>query len=93
VTASTVGSVTSERMRETMLEQIDQGERQYPLAVPSGPPMPAGWRSLGALRPDLLEEWHPTLNRQLERSGVDPSRLGTRSERTVWWKCRDCGGS
>jgi hypothetical protein len=31
VTTSTVGPVTRERMRETMLEQIDRGERQYPL--------------------------------------------------------------
>jgi hypothetical protein len=90
--ASTVGPVTRERMRKTMLEQIDQGERHYPLP-PAGPPMPARWRSLGALRPDLLEEWHPRRNRQLERSGIDPSRLGIRSERTVWWKCRDCGHS
>jgi hypothetical protein len=91
VTASTVGPVTRERMRETMFEQIDRGERRYPLATPSGPPTPAAWRSLGALRPELLEEWHPTRNRELERSGVGPGRLGTRSERTVWWKCRECG--
>jgi hypothetical protein len=32
-------TVTRERMRETMLEQIDRGERQYPLP-PSGPPTP-----------------------------------------------------
>jgi DNA-directed RNA polymerase subunit RPC12/RpoP len=76
-----------------MLEQIGRGERQYPLTVPSGPATPPGWRSLGALRPDLLEQLDPTRNREAERSGVDPSRLGTRSERTVWWKCRDCGDS
>jgi hypothetical protein len=60
MTASTVGPATRERMRETMLEQIDRGERHYPLTVPPGPPTSAAWRSLGALRPDLLEDWHPT---------------------------------
>jgi hypothetical protein len=92
VTVSNVGPATRGRMREAMLEQIDRGERLYPLP-PSGPATPAAWRSLAALRPDLLEEWHPARNRELERSGVHPSRLGTRSERTVWWKCRDCGES
>jgi hypothetical protein len=76
-----------------MLEQIDRGARQYPLTARSGPPTPAGWRSLAALRPDLLEEWHPTRNRELERSGLDRGQLGTRSERTVWWECRECGHS
>lgn len=43
-------------------------------------------RSLAAKRPDLLEELHPTRNRE-----VDPSRLGARSSQKLWWRCGTCG--
>jgi hypothetical protein len=87
LTASTVGLETRKRKRETMLEQIDRGERQYPLSVPAGPPTPPRWRSLEVVRPDLLTEWHPARNGSLERAGVEPRQVGAASDRKVWWKC------
>jgi rubrerythrin len=90
VTASTVGPVTSERKRKTMRAQIASGSRGYPL--PKGPrPTPAAWRSFAAARPELVNEWHPRRNRQLEALGVNPRTVGARSDREVWWRCRVCG--
>jgi rubrerythrin len=43
-------------------------------------------RSLATVRPDLAREVHPTRNGE-----VDPRKLGTGSNRTVWWECRTCG--
>jgi len=43
-------------------------------------------RSLAALRPDLVLELHPDLNRAL-----DPYRLGVRSGGKLWWRCANCG--
>jgi hypothetical protein len=45
-------------------------------------------RSLAVVRSDLIEEWHPVLNGEL-----DPYTVAARSEQTVWWRCsyRDCG--
>ena len=45
-------------------------------------------RTLAVVRPDLLKEWHPTRNGEL-----DPLRIAAASERTVWWRCSigDCG--
>jgi rubrerythrin len=42
-------------------------------------------RSLGALRPDLLTEWHPTRNQD-----IDPFAISRGSERKVWWRCGTC---
>jgi hypothetical protein len=42
-------------------------------------------RSLGALRPDLLGEWHPTRNQD-----IDPFAISRGSERKVWWRCGTC---
>ncbi len=44
-------------------------------------------RTLAVVRPDLLEEWHPALNGEL-----DPYTIAAGSERKVWWRCsnRDC---
>jgi len=64
-TTSTVGPVTSERKRETMREQIASGARSYPVGNGARPTPPA-WRSLAAVRPELLAEWHPRRNRKLE---------------------------
>jgi rubrerythrin len=90
VTASTVGPVTSERKREAMREQIASGARSYPL--PTGRwPTPPAWRSLAAVRPELVAEWHPMRNRKLEALGVNPRTVGARSNREVWWRCRVCG--
>ncbi len=42
--------------------------------------------SLKALRPDLLDEWHPTRNQDL-----DPSSISLGSHICVWWRCAICG--
>ncbi len=89
VTASTAGPATRERKRETMLEQIASGVRSYP-GGKRRRPTPAAWRSLAAVRPELLAEWHPTRNRKLEAIGVNPRTVGARSDHDVWWRCRVC---
>jgi predicted nucleic acid-binding Zn-ribbon protein len=43
-------------------------------------------RSLAARAPRLLRELHPTRNPNL-----DPSALGARSDRKMWWRCNTCG--
>lgn len=42
-------------------------------------------KSLGDLHPELLVEWHPDRNQDL-----DPFRLKPASSVKAWWKCRDC---
>jgi len=39
--------------------------------------------SLGTVRPDLAEEWHPTKNKDLTPFDVLPS-----ASRKIWWQCR-----
>jgi rubrerythrin len=43
-------------------------------------------RSLAAREPELLAEWHPTRNDEL-----DPERVAPGSNRWLWWRCSDCG--
>jgi rubrerythrin len=43
-------------------------------------------RSVAALRPDLLELWHPSRNRDL-----DPATIAAQSSQRVWWRCPACG--
>jgi Probable Zinc-ribbon domain len=45
-------------------------------------------RTLAVARPELLKEWHPSRNGDL-----DPHKISVGSERTVWWRCSigDCG--
>ena len=43
-------------------------------------------RSLQALHPGLLAEWHPTRN-----SDVDPANISPGSKQKVWWCCAACG--
>ena len=38
--------------------------------------------SLPTTHPELMREWHPTLNGEL-----DPSKLGAGMTKKVWWKC------
>ncbi len=83
---STVAPETAERKRETMLAQIASGERdQSVLGQPSPPTVPK-WRSLMVLHPQLMDEWHPTHNRDL-----DPYNVGQCSRPKIWWRCRECG--
>lgn len=42
-------------------------------------------RSLAALHPELLTEWHPSRNK-----GIDPFRYSPGSRKTVWWRCAKC---
>ncbi|GAA5505288.1 zinc-ribbon domain-containing protein [Novipirellula caenicola] len=39
-------------------------------------------KSIGHLRPDLMDQWHPVLNEEL-----DPMQIGTGSSRMVYWQC------
>lgn len=48
--------------------------------------IPAHGDSFGARYPQLVPEWHPTLNRDLDPFGIKPG-----SERAVWWRCAECG--
>jgi ssDNA-binding Zn-finger/Zn-ribbon topoisomerase 1 len=43
-------------------------------------------RSLAALHPQLLDEWHPTRN-----GDIDPCTIKPGSERRLWWRCSYCG--
>lgn len=38
--------------------------------------------SVAALRPELMKEWHPTKNKD-----IDPHILSLGSEKRVWWRC------
>jgi predicted nucleic acid-binding Zn-ribbon protein len=50
-----------------------------------GPRPVAAERSLQALHPGLLAEWHPIRN-----SGLDPARVSPGSKLKVWWRCAVC---
>ena len=43
-------------------------------------------RSLAVRYPELLAEWHQTLNADL-----DPRTIAAGSDRKVWWCCAECG--
>jgi hypothetical protein len=85
---STAAPATSERKRETMLEQISSGARDQSVLHQPPPRRPTAprWRSLAVLHAGLMEEWHP-----LRNAGIDPYELGQYSRRKVWWRCRHCG--
>lgn len=51
-----------------------------------GPRTVARERSLQALHPGLLAEWHPTRN-----SDLDPAKISPGSKQKVWWCCAACG--
>lgn len=40
-----------------------------------------GETDFATLRPDLLQEWHPTKNE------IEPDSITVHSEKRVWWKC------
>jgi rubrerythrin len=42
--------------------------------------------SLVVLRPDLVQEWHPTKNGKLT-----PDLFGINSNESAWWRCKKCG--
>ena len=86
---STAAPETSDLKRVQMLEQIHTGRRDQ-ATIPRGivPATVGAWRSLAALRPDLLAEWHPARNAEL---GLDPYETGVHSERRVFWRCAGCG--
>ena len=82
---STVAPETRERKRQTMLDQISSGERDQSVLGPPTPSSVQRWRSLAVLHPQLMDEWHPTHNRDL-----DPYRVGRYSRLKIWWLCREC---
>ena len=41
-----------------------------------------GYNDLATIKPDLLEEWHPTKNRDLK-----PTNVTVGSGKKVWWRC------
>ena len=43
-----------------------------------------GYNDLATLYPELMEQWHPSLN-----EGVDPSFLRPASAKRVWWQCSE----
>ncbi|MBR2069096.1 MAG: zinc-ribbon domain-containing protein [Candidatus Gastranaerophilales bacterium] len=45
-----------------------------------------GYNDVATVRPDLVEEWHPTKNGNLK-----PSDISIFSNNRVWWKCKKCG--
>jgi rubrerythrin len=89
-TASTIGPVTRDRKRDSMLDQIDRGERTYPIDA-RGLRTAIEWRSLAIRKPDVAADWHPKRNRALERQGVDTRTVGVKSTIEVWWRCHNCG--
>ncbi len=47
---------------------------------------PKPGESFGDLYPELISEWHPTKNKELNPFNVKP-----RSNKKVWWICSTCG--
>ena len=45
-----------------------------------------GGQTFADARPDLVAEWHPTRNGDL-----DPHAVSAHSARKVWWRCAECG--
>jgi predicted nucleic acid-binding Zn-ribbon protein len=43
-------------------------------------------RSLAVKHPDIAAELHPQRN-----PGIEPTRVGARSSRKLWWQCGTCG--
>ena len=70
-----------------MLDQIASGERDQSVLGPADRRRRVQrWRSLAVLHPQLMDEWHPTRNRDL-----DPYKVGQYSRLKIWWRCRECG--
>jgi hypothetical protein len=44
-----------------------------------------GVNDLATVRPELVDEWHPTKNE------IKPDEVGYGSRNYAWWKCRVCG--
>ena len=86
ITTSTVASDTQERKRRSMLKQIASGERDQTALNRIATGNVSRWRSLGALRPDLLPEWNSTRNGE-----ISPFAIGQHSHRQTWWRCQTCG--
>lgn len=42
-------------------------------------------KSLAALFPNLMEEWHPTKNQNL-----NPTKISPGSQIRIWWQCKNC---
>ncbi len=64
----------------------DRTNRERGCPVCAGHSVLAGFNDLATLRPDLIQDWHPTANGDLTPSGVT-----TGSTLRVWWQCHTCG--
>jgi predicted Zn-ribbon and HTH transcriptional regulator len=77
----------SEQYRESAKARL--GRRKFG-EPPADPPRPGrrtpGWRSLAAVRPDLVAELHPARNRDM-----DPEAVAVESHLKAWWRCGACG--
>ena len=62
--------------------------RNFKCTICSGKKTVAGVNDLGTLRTDLMDEWDFDKN-----LFVFPTEVTVRSNKKVWWKCRDCGHS
>jgi len=83
---STVASETSERKRRAMVAQIASGERDQSMLGSAPPATVQRWRSVAALHPELMAEWHRTRNGE-----IDPHKVGQYSRLKIWWRCHNCG--
>jgi predicted nucleic acid-binding Zn-ribbon protein len=83
---STVAPELSERKRRAMVAQIASGERDQSVLGKSPTATVQRWRSLAALHPELMAEWHTRRNADL-----DPFKIGKYSRLKVWWCCCTCG--
>ena len=83
---STVAPDDERAQATTMLAQIASGERDQSVLGPPTAATVQRWRSLAVLHPQLMDEWHPTHNGDL-----DPYKVGQYSRLKIWWRCRNCG--
>ena len=62
---------------------VDRTKTRTGCPICSGNQILEGFNDLASLRPDLMQEWHPTKNT------VSASTIGQNSSRKVWWRCSE----
>lgn len=80
---------TSQKLRQVTTGRLKAGElepgRGHRKPIGSGGRTVRRGQSLGALRPDLVQELDPSRNAE-----VDPFKIGVKSGRKLWWRCGGC---
>lgn len=61
----------------------DKKNEILPCPTGAGRRFLSGFNDLGTTNPELVTEWHPTFN-----TDIQPSDIQAGSNRRVWWKCR-----